>query len=102
MTPYEIPLSAEPQTFNIQLSGVERKLRFYWNKWSECWMLDMMTNLGAPLLLGIPVITGADLLGQYAYMELGGSIVVQTDFDLDAVPTFDNLGTLGRVYFIVE
>lgn len=102
MTPYEIPLTPEPQTFNISLAGVERQLRVYWNKPNSCWHFDLSTFDGTPILQGLPMVTGADLLKQYAYLGLGGSIVVQTDFDLDAVPTYDNLGTTGRLYFLVE
>lgn len=102
MTPYEIPLTAEAQKFTITLGGTDRQLRVYWNKWSENWCLDINQTDGTPILQGLPIITGADLLGQHRHLELGGSIVAQTDFDLDAVPTFTNLGTLGRLYFIVR
>lgn len=101
MTPYEIPLSPEPQTFTIELAGQTRKMRFYWCKDAQCWCFDLFDNQGVDLLLGVPVVTGADLLGQYAYLGLGGSIVAQTDHTPDEVPTFDNLGTSGRVYFVV-
>lgn len=102
MTSYEIPLSPEPQKFNIQLAGVTRQLRVYWCRFQECWVFDLGDNVGAPILQGIPIITGADLLGQYRHMQLGGSIIAQTDYSPNSVPTFDNLGVLGRVYFIVE
>lgn len=101
-TAYEIPLSAEAQKFTIALAGQDRQLRVYWNKWSENWVLDLNQPDGTPLLQGLPIVTGADILGQYEHLGLGGSIVAQTDFDLDAVPTFENLGNLGRVYFLVE
>jgi hypothetical protein len=101
MTSYEIPLSPEPQRFNIKLAGVERILRFYWNGLSTCWCLDIFTG-STPLLQGVPIITGIDLLAQHKHLNIGGSLIVQTDYDLDAVPTFDNLGQTGHLYFIVE
>lgn len=102
MTSYEIPLSPEPQKFSIQLAGVQRKMRFYWCRFSACWMFDLFDVKDVPLLQGCPVVTGTNLLGQHKHLALGGSIVAQSDFDPDAVPTFDNLGVTGRVYFIVE
>lgn len=101
MIPYEIPLSPEPQSFTIQLAGVEYFLALAWNRAASCWMLDISDADRNPLLLGIPVITGLDLLRQYRYLGFGGSLIVQTDFDADAVPTFENLGTTGRLYFLV-
>lgn len=101
MTPFEIPLSPEPQKFNITLAGVERQLRFSWNSVSQSWFFDLNQADGTPILQGLPVVTGADLLAQFKYLGLGGAIVAQTDFETDAVPTFENLGILGRLYFLV-
>lgn len=102
MKAYEIPLTPEPQEFVIELAGTPRHLRLQWCKASSSWTLDIREKAGAALILGLPVVTGCDLLGQFKHLELGGSLVAQTDNDSDAVPTFDNLGTLGRLYFIVE
>lgn len=102
MTPYEIPLSPEPQKFSITLAGVDYQMRFYWNRYSECWCFDLLDAGAVPLLEGAPVVTGIDLLGQYPHLGIGGSILAQSDFDPSAVPTFENLGLEGRVFFIVE
>jgi hypothetical protein len=48
------------------------------------------------------LVTGADLLEQFGYLDLGGAFIVQTDHDIDAVPTFANLGTAGRLYFVAS
>lgn len=78
----------------------QRQLRLKWNVPANCWMLDILDSGGVPLLTGLAVVTGADLLDQFAYLGLGGQILAQTDFDPDAVPTFDNLGTVGHLYFV--
>lgn len=101
MTPYEIPLSPEPQKFTVQLGGVSRKMRVFWNRDADCWCFDLRAQDDAPLVLGAPVVTGCDLLGAYAHLALGGSMVAQTDHDPAAPPTFENLGLAGRVYFVV-
>ena len=102
MTAYEIPLSAEPQIFNIQLAGVIYYLTLRWNIEAEAWNLDIADQDRQPLLNGLLVVTGLDLLGQYAYMGFGGMLIAQTDANPDAVPTFVNLGSEGRVYFVVK
>ena len=79
MTPYEIPLSPNPQTFAIALAGVSYQLTITWNPAMACWVLDIANEDREPIVNGIPVITGLDLLAQYEYLNLGGSLVVQTD-----------------------
>lgn len=101
MTPYEIPLSPTPQTFGITLNEVDYNLTFRWNQASQSWQLDITDVSNNMIVAGLAVITGADLLGQFAYLGIGGQIVAQTTHDTFAVPTFDNLGDTGKVYFVV-
>jgi hypothetical protein len=99
---YEVPLGPEPQKFSVQLAGVPYICRVQWNAVAQCWMLDLADSDDAAIISGIPIVTGIDLLGQYQHLGLGGSLLAQTDYDPDAVPTFENLGTAGRLYFISE
>lgn len=101
-TPYEIPLSPQPQTLNIQLAGVGYILRVVFNEASQCWSIDISDAENNPIVHGIPMVTGVDLLGQYEYLGIGGALVAQTDYAADAVPTFENLGLTGRLYFVTE
>jgi len=101
-TAYEIPLSSQPQLFNIQLAGKTYFLTIRWNTAALYWVLDIADQDRAPVISGIPVVTGLDLLGQYAYLEFGGMLIVQTDGDPDVVPTYANLGSEGHIYFLVE
>lgn len=101
MAVFEIPLSPQPQTFDIQLVNTTYRLTFYWNNApSGGWMLDVADSNDVPLISGIAVVTGANLLEQYDYIMIGGALQVQTDFDLNAVPTFQNLGVTSHIYFI--
>jgi hypothetical protein len=102
MTAYEIPLSAKPQAFSIALGGVTYKMTLRWNVPAAAWMLDIADATGNLMVGSIPLVTGVDLLGQYAYLGFTGQLVVQTDNDPDAVPTFDNLGSTGHLYFITS
>ena len=96
---FEIPTSPTPQKFSVSLSGVTRELMLHWDAPAACWIMDIADDTGTPILSGIPLITGADLLAQYAYAGLAGIMLVQTDHDPDAVPTFANLGTAGHLFF---
>lgn len=101
MATVEIPLSAEPQTFGIQLAGVQYQLTLIWRDDPQGgWVLDIADANSSPILSGVPLVTGADLLAQYAYLGFGGQLVVQTDHDVDAAPTFGNLGSSSHLYFV--
>ncbi len=100
-TAYEIPLVANPQNFSIALGGVSYNLNVYWNVAGSVWCLDIADSLNNKILSGIPLVTGTDLLAPYAYLNFGGKLIAQTDQDLTAPPTFDNLGTAGHLYFVV-
>lgn len=100
-TTYEIPLSAQQQTFRVQLAGITYRLSVRWNGMQGIWFIDIDTDAGAPIVHGIPMITGADLLGQYQHLGLGGGLYVLTDGDPDALPTYDGLGTASKLYFVM-
>lgn len=101
MATYEVPLTAASQTFRISLAGVTYQLTVIWRDAANAgWVLDIADDNGAAIVQGIPLVTGADLLEQYAYLNFGGQLQVQTDHDVDAVPLFDNLGSSSHLYFI--
>lgn len=93
---YEIPLSPQPQVFGITIGGSPYRLRFlYQNVTQGGWTMDVMDSSSNPIVCGIPLVTGANLLAQYAYLGVQGSLYVQSDGDAAAVPTFANLGLAG-------
>lgn len=102
-TLYEIPLTPSPQTFGITLAGTPLSLTLQWREaGAKCWLLDVADSAGVSIVAGIPLVTGHDLLEQYAYLGLGGGLVVATDGDQDAVPTFDNLGVASHLTFVAD
>ncbi|MBB3004356.1 hypothetical protein FHX57_006738 [Paraburkholderia tropica] len=100
-TYYEIPLSAEPQTFNITLAGTTYGFTVRWNVQNASWIIDIADSSGDAILSGIPMVTGADLLAQYGYLDFGFQLVAQTDNSPDTVPTYDTLGVTSHLYAIV-
>lgn len=102
MTAFEVPLSPQPQTFNIVLNGVQYRMLFKWNTVAAAWVLDILQPDSTLVLTGIPLVCGADLLEQFDYMGFGFQLVSQTDGDTTAPPTFTNLGVEGRLYVVTS
>ena len=89
MIVYEIPLSPKPQTFEIALAEKNYQITITWNPSMSCWVLDLANEAHSPIVTGIPVITGLDLLAQYEYLNIGGALVVQTDGSSSLVVQID-------------
>ncbi len=100
MATYTIPLSPEPQRFSITLAGVEYRLTVRWLETAEGgWFLDIeKPEDQKPLLMGIPLVTGCDLLEQYTYMDFGGELWLTGDLP----PTLENLGQEVELVFVVR
>ena len=106
MATYEIPLTAEPQTFGIALAG--RELRFTL-RWYEAdperagdpagaWLLDIADSEGASLVAGVPLVAGRDLLAPYAYLGIDGQLWIYGE---DA-PDYESLGVNTKLLFVTE
>lgn len=103
MATFKIPLSPKPQRFTITLGGVDYRMTVsYKNVPEGGWVLDVATLEDAPIVSGIPLVTGANLLEQYAHLGIAGRLFVQTATDPDAVPTFANLGTESFLFWVTD
>lgn len=100
MSTYEIPLVSMPQTFSISLGGVTYNLTLRWIDAGQFWVLDIDDQNNLPILNGVPLITGVDLLEPYEYLNFGGQLFVTSDFDTNAPPTSSNLGSQSHLYFV--
>jgi len=104
MTSFLIPLQNIPQSFEIALAGVTYDFICKWNAADEGgWVLDIGdANSGLPLAANIPLIVGADCLAGLEYLGINGQLIVFTDGDANAVPTFTNLGVESNLYFLTD
>lgn len=104
MNTFLIPLSNVPQKFEIALGGTNYLLSCRWNDAPDAgWVLDIANaETEAPIVANVPLITGADCLEGLAYLGIEGQLVVFTDGDETAVPTFDNLGVESNLYFLTD
>lgn len=99
MAVYEIPITASPQKTTVNLAGTDRVLTTAWCDPAQCWILSIDNVDGTNVIDGMPMVTGVDLLGQYAYLGIGGSIFVQSLSDPSRVPGYSTLATDGLVFF---
>lgn len=100
-TVFEIPLVSAPQALQVSLVGVAYTLTLYWCWPIQCWMIDLaLSSTNVYLVRGAALVTGADLLAQVTYLGIPGQLIVQTDTDTLAQPTFDNLGQTAHLYFV--
>ena len=101
MSVFEIPLSNAPQIISAILGGITYQLTLSYKNVAEGgWVMDIADASGNLLVSGIPLVTGVDLLAPYAYLGIAGKLRVQTTSNPDAVPTFDNLGADGKLYWV--
>jgi hypothetical protein len=102
-TIYALPFSPRPQFISVRLMNVPYRFKLVWNIPADCWLIDIMFQDGSPLACGIPLVTGADLLTQLGYLEIGGQLLVISDRKPnDIVPSFEGLGLTGHVYFVPD
>lgn len=100
--PFLIPLQqGTPQQFGITLNGVQYQLTIRWCSPGQVWIMDIADTNDNPVLQGVPLVTGSDLLEQFEYLGIGGVLLAQTTNNALAVPTFANLGDTGNLYFVL-
>lgn len=97
----EIPLSSGNQTFQVSLGSTTYMLRIIWRDVAG-WIMDVQDSSGAPLLCGVPLITGVNLLEQYPELGINGALTVDISKGEPEYPTATNLGAGSRLYFVLE
>lgn len=104
MAVFKVPMSTTPQKFQINLGGIDYLMTCKWCSADDGgWVLDIDdAETDEPIVHGLPIITGADILSGLSYLGFTGVLFVYTDGDQYAVPTFDNLGTESNLYFDTE
>lgn len=99
-----IPLAGVNESFTVTL-GLPYSFQIVWRD-DPCgmggWFLDIGDGAGNPLVQGIPLHSGEDLLAQYGYLGFTGQLWMQTlnGPNPTADPTFDNLGTDCLMYWV--
>lgn len=100
MNVIEIPFNAQPQVVSLRLAGQTYTWRLYWLDPAQCWMIDIADIAGNPLISGVALVTGGDLLGQLQYLVPGWLFVISDQKPVDTVPGWGDLGVTGHLYFV--
>jgi hypothetical protein len=103
----EIPTEAGHPFFEIVTwDGVAYTLYFKWNTVMSVWVLDIYDEGGTnPIIDGLPMVTGTDIFSQFEHMPFAATtrmtvVSIGPGVSPDAIPTFNNFGTDGRVFLI--
>lgn len=98
---FEIPLIPGPQKIAVSLGSLSAHLLLSYKDTDEGgWVLDILDSQDAPILTGLPLVIGADLLHQYGYLGFEGQLIVQSDTNPGEVPSFTNLGVTSHLYWV--
>lgn len=93
-------MPALPQNLTVTLGGTTYRLQLRWNPPSNVWVMNVHDSADNPLVNGVPLVTGADLLAQFAYLGFTGALIITKDDGDPTPPDWDNLGTLGHVFWL--
>lgn len=101
-TVYEVPTQPQATTQTVTLNGIIYKLTFQWCAPANCWVVSVADQSGNRIADSLPMVTGADLLAQLEYLDIGsgGALVVQSDNNPDLVPNYQTLGSTGHLFFV--
>ena len=88
------------QTLTININKVTYNLRIIWR--STGYVLDILDKNYRNILCGLSLVTGADLLDQYDYMNFGFGLIIVSDVDASLVPTYYTLGVTSHLDFFYE
>lgn len=99
-TTYTIPLTTEPNnTFQcaLTINGTPYTFQFFlaYNTVAGYWCMTISNaKTNTVLLSSIPLVTGCNLLEQYAYMGIGEAYIEKADSsEINDSPDDTNLGT---------
>lgn len=95
MATYEIPLSTGNQKFNVQLNKVSYKLQLIYRL--DTWFIDLMDGAENPIILGLALNPGIDLLEQHQHLIKGSLFVANSN--KDESQAFYDLGSKIQLYW---
>lgn len=94
----ELPITNDPsQQFTVELAGIDYIFRLNLNVRGDVWMLSVSTVNDDPIIEGIPMVLGADLLANERFVE---GILFVADYNSTGIdPTGDNLTDYGLIWY---
>lgn len=94
---YELPMTSDPsQEFTCELNRVKYLFRVQLNVRGEVWTLDVNTSEDIPIITGLAMVMGVDLLASERFTKGMLFLVDYSGKGLD--PTADNFGNYGLIW----
>lgn len=96
---YNIPIAQNlPQTFTKFVNGRTVKVAIIYNKLLDNWLLyfaELVNDQEIPLVSGVPLVTGVNILQQFPHKKLGDSFIVyqadpSVEFDAPQATTLNS------------
>lgn len=101
MNSFRIPLSNAPsQEFSITLSGALYFINIRLNYRMQTWTLNLYDSDRQPLLYGIALVPGVDVLTPYNITNLGLLFAINLESPLEEIPTDDNFSDYGGLFYV--
>lgn len=94
----EIPLKPSAQTLRCSIGGTFCNLTITWR--GNGYILDIADTNKSPIVSGLSLVTGADLLAQLKHLGITGALVILSDSDPSQVPLYDTLGISSHLCVI--
>lgn len=102
MSTYQIPLGTGAQSFSAKLGGQTYKFTLvYREAEGGGWFLDMEGGEGQAIL-GAPLVTNVNLLGQFAYKRMGAALwceLANRPRKLPYEPAYEDMGRNLTLYW---
>ena len=100
MAVFQIPLTNQNQRVQTSLLGITYILIVRWNALAGLWYLDINDVNNKPILNGLPMTAGVDLLKQFKHLGIGGYLVAQNVNAPNEPIAYTGLGVTGFLLFI--
>lgn len=103
----EIALNNNPnQTYSLTVPGDHQNIAFIltqaWNAEAGYWTIGLYDQTMRPIVLGIPLLCGHDLLEQYQYLNIGSLYVVNIGDPTIETPDDTNIGQNFKLLWVLE
>lgn len=94
---YELPMTADAsQEFVSTIDGVKYLFRVQLNVRADIWTIDVNTVADIPIIAGMPLVMGVDLLSTERFAR---GILFLVDYSGQGVdPTADNISNYGLIW----
>jgi hypothetical protein len=94
------------QTYTLEVPGDDQNITFIitqsWNAQAHYWVIGIYGNDGNPIVIGVPLLCGHDLLEQYQYLNIGSLYVVNTGDPTIEAPDDTNIGQNFKLLWVLQ